>query len=493
MKTYRARIIQIYLLFIFIVLPLIYHNSYIDIRDIKVLYFWRVFIITGILMVLTALVDLFEKMKTEGKEAIKSLFTFDLTDVFLIGFGVVVLISCMRSRYGQHAFTGDLTFKVGGYLLLALIFMYLFLSHSEFSLRLSYVWAIPVIIMELLAILNSLDLDPLHMTLSSMTLSDKMYFVSTIGHIDYLSEYFCLFIPFYIVQLLFAKKSYEKIVYSMIVFLGYLSCLVIRANGLMLGCLFGLFVIGVYCLSHKDYMKGYLLQYILLIIACILMDLINHLFIIPAKQMPIETLPSLFVNKGYFVIAAIVIIGLVILNKMEEDLLIKVFKIIQKALIILFIIGLVAWFSFAIYCTLHSIQFAIFNNRINIWRGCIESFKHMSLREKLVGVGPNCVSDMLNRYTVYQGVSRTTAHNELLEYFLSTGLLGGACYFMFWIMMIKSLLTHLSHPKCLAYLSGLVAYIGISLVVGPSFLNTVTLFTFLTLSKISYQSSLTEV
>lgn len=486
MKLYRHRIIQVYILFILVVLPVIYHNSYIDIRDIKVTFFWKAFTIASILIVLSGLYDLIGEMKQEGLSVLKKIFSFDHSDLFLLGFGIVTLLSCLTSRYGILAFTGALTFKVGGYLLLALIFMYFVIAHShEDYPHIAYIWALPVLFLELTAILNSLDIDPLHMTLPTMTLSDKMYFVSTIGHIDYLSEYFCLFIPFYIVHLIKADKRIEKIVYSIIVFLGYMAALVIRANGLMLGCLFGLFVILIYSLNHREVIKHYLYQLYLLVIASLFMDLINHLFIIPYKQMPLDTLPALFVNKGYIVLAVVTTLCLFIMHKLDEEQISKVCEILKKILITLFIIGMITWFGFAIYCTLNSVQLAIFNNRINIWRGCIESFKHMSIREKLIGVGPNCVSDMLNKYAVYQGVSRTTAHNEILEYFLSTGLLGGFCYLAFWILIIKGIIHKASNKNVMAYLAGFSAYIGISLVVGPSFLNTVTLFTFLAIAKAS--------
>ncbi len=486
MKLYRHRIIQVYILFVLMFLPVIYHNSYIDIRDIKVTFFWKGFIIAGILIVLSGLYDLIEDMKQKGISVLKKIFSFDYSDLFLLGFGLVTLLSCLTSRYGILAFTGALTFKVGGYLLLALIFMYFIIanSHEDYP-HIATIWALPVIFLELTAILNSLDLDPLHMTLPTMTLSDKMYFVSTIGHIDYLSEYFCLFIPFYIVHVINTDKKMEKIVYSIIVFLGYMSALVIRANGLMLGCLFGLFVILIYALNHKEILNKYLYQLYFLVIASIIMDLINHAFIIPYKQMPLDTLPALFVNKGYIVLGIVISLCLFIIHKLNDDQLDHVCGILKKILIVLFVAGMITWFGFAVYCTLNSVQLAIFNNRINIWRGCIESFKHMSLREKLIGVGPNCVSDMLNKYAVYQGVSRTTAHNEILEYFLSTGLLGGFCYLAFWILIIKEMIQKAVNKNVMAYLAGFSAYIGISLVVGPSFLNTVTLFTFLALAKAS--------
>ncbi|WP_162300205.1 O-antigen ligase family protein [Intestinibaculum porci] len=404
-------------------------------------------------------------------------------DYALLGFGVVVLISSLTSRFGMHAFTGDLTFKVGGFLLLAVIFMYFMISKIEAPLPIHYIWAAPVLFLEITAILNSLTIDPLHMALPQMTLSDRVYFISTIGHIDYLSEYFCLFIPFFVAMLIRSDKKKDQILYGIIVFLGYLSSLLVRANGMILGCVFGLFVIGIYCLSHSKYMKVYLLQYFLFVFAALITDLINHLYIIPYKQLELDALSSHLSNKLYLVIAVILGILLVIEHKASDDTLKKVYKVMQKVILTLFVIALCGWLIFSIYCVVNNLQLPIFNNRINIWRGSFISFQHMSIREKFFGVGPNCVSAMLDKYAVYQGVSRTTAHNELLEYFLSTGILGFVTYLSFWVLLIRSLIKNSYKPYALAYLAGLVGYAGISLVVGPSFLNTVTLFTLLALAS----------
>ena len=485
MKTIKKYVIQCYIIFTLVILPVIYHNSYIDIRNFKVAVFWRVFAIVGIILGVCIVYDLMTLIRDEGIEGLKETFKTQIKpmDYALFGFGVVVLISSLTSRFGMHAFTGDLTFKVGGFLLLAVIFMYFVISKNEAPLPIHYIWAAPVLFLEITAILNSLTIDPLHMALPQMTLSDRVYFISTIGHIDYLSEFFCLFIPFFVALLIRSEKKTDQILFGVIVFLGYLSSLLVRANGMILGCVFGLFVIGIYCLAHSKYMKTYLLQYFLFVLAALLTDVINHLYIIPYKQLELDALSSHLSNKLYLVIAVVLGILLVIEHKASEETLKKVYKVIQKVVLTLFVIALGGWFVFSIYCVVNNLQLPIFNNRINIWRGSFVSFQHMSIREKFLGVGPNCVSAMLDKYAVYQGVSRTTAHNELLEYFLSTGILGFITYLSFWVLLIRALIKNIYKPYALAYLAGLVGYAGISLVVGPSFLNTVTLFTLLALAS----------
>jgi hypothetical protein len=405
------------------ILPVLVHDSYRDIRDFKVQVFWMVFKVLMPVLAAVLLVTLIMAIKEQGLkktgENIKKQIT--LLDLSVMAFFVIVLISSLTSRYGAHAFTGDLTFKVGGFLLMALCVMYLITAKFlKNDMKIEYFWAPIVLFLEVTAILNSLDIDPLHMQLAGMTLSQKVYFISTIGHIDYLSEYFCLFIPFYATLLVRSKKKSDTILFGIITGLGYLISLVIRANGMILGNIFGLFILGLYCLKKKAYLERYLMQFYLLAIAGLLTDLVNHFYIIPAKELSLETAPTLFTTYKLYVILAIVVMVMRLLLKKvsDEEGLLKVLSKLKTVLLGCFIVLVAGVIGFAVYATLANKQYPVFNNRINIWCGCIESFKHMSLRERLVGVGPNCVSDMLDRYAVYQGVSRTTAHNELLEYFL---------------------------------------------------------------------------
>ncbi len=486
MRKIRNTIIQLYVLFVMMILPVLVHDSYRDIRNFKVQVFWMVFKVALPVLAVLLVVDLIMHIRDDGLSETLSKIKEKITplDFSVLAFFFIVLCSCLTSRYGKHAFTGDLTFKVGGYLLMALAVMFVITSQClDSDMKISYFWAPIVLFLEATAILNSLDIDPLHMQIPGMTLSQHVYFISTIGHIDYLSEYFCLFIPFYATLLIKADKKQDQILFGTITFLGYLISLLIRANGMILGNGVGFFMLGLYCLKKKGYLTRYLMQFYLLAIAGVLTDLINRLYIIPAKQLELDAAPTLFLKyKLYIVIAVVVLVLTLLLKKVkDEDKLITVLSKVKTVLLALFVVGVVGFVSFAVYCTFANKQPAIFNNRINIWRGCVESFKHMSVREKLIGVGPNCVSDMLNHYAVYQGVLRTTAHNEFLEYFLSIGILGVTSYVCVFVFTLKAALK----GGNFAYVAGLAAYIGISFVIGPSFLNTVTLWTYLALAILS--------
>ena len=217
MRKIRNTIIQLYVLFVMMILPVLVHDSYRDIRNFKVQVFWMVFKVALPVLAVLLVVDLIMHIRDDGLSETLSKIKEKITplDFSVLAFFFIVLCSCLTSRYGKHAFTGDLTFKVGGYLLMALAVMFVITSQClDSDMKISYFWAPIVLFLEATAILNSLDIDPLHMQIPGMTLSQHVYFISTIGHIDYLSEYFCLFIPFYATLLIKADKKQDQILFG---------------------------------------------------------------------------------------------------------------------------------------------------------------------------------------------------------------------------------------------------------------------------------------
>lgn len=475
-----------------LIMPILVHNSYFDIRDFKVQVFWYAFAIYSVSIVYTLIRDFIAEIRNSGLPAFFSRFkaTFTKIDISVICFAVVVLLSCLTSRYGIHAFTGDLTFKVGGYLLLALCIMFLFVSRClDQNFKIYYYWVPVVIFLEITAILHCVDIDLIHMYTPDLPYEDRFIFVTTIGNIDYVSEYFCIFLPFYVTLFVKSKKKMSEVLFGIISFFGYLSMLLIRANGMFLGCTLGLLILGVYALNDLNMLKKYILQFYLLAICGWITDLLNSYYIIPHRLMVLDTISSSFIEKKiYFVLAIVTTVIFFILYKQKlTEKLTNVLMIIKKVWLGFIFIGAIGAIIFVAYCLIANKNYAIFDNRIVIWRGVVESYKHMSIREKLIGVGPSGVSDMLDKYCINQHFIRTTAHNEILEYLIATGLLGLISYISMWVLTIRALLKN----KCseFAFIPALFSYIGISCVIGPSFLNTVTIFTFLAISAANARSS----
>lgn len=488
MSGMRKEFTKLYLAFVFIVLPVIFHDHYADIRDFKVFVFWKVAFAFGVLMIGCYLIQFLQCVKAQGfKESVKRAVTkvkshWHQLDTLALLFALVVLLSSLCSRFGINAFTGNLGFRVGGYLLLALCLFYFLISRNLDHFPLALYWFAPVLFLELTTILNSLNLDPLKMHTAYMTLSERVIFVSTIGHINYLGQYFCLFIPFFVVMLFKNQKRIWQIIDLIIIFLGYVSALIVRENSLLLGLFFGLFVTWLYSLGDIHKNSVFLKQLLLWGPAGLTADLLNRFIIIPQKQLGLDQAALLFVNDKIYLLA-VVIVGIILwrLHKNNNQEKIRTnFQVIRKVAIIIFSVALLLVIAVVIYCCIANRQLPIFNNRVNIWRGSINSFYHMTGLEKLIGVGPDCVAPMLDRYTVYQGVSRTTAHNEILQVLISLGLFGLVIYLSFYVVLFRKAIRK---KETWPIMAGLAGYLGVSLVVGPSFLNVVTIFTLLALLR----------
>ena len=73
------------------------------------------------------------------------------------------------------------------------------------------------------------------------------------------------------------------------------------------------------------------------------------------------------------------------------------------------------------------------NGRGYIWKLVIDVFKSQSIWHKLIGIGPDCLEyaiyDYLGSRTNYFGeIAITSAHNEVLNYLVTVGIIGCVIY-----------------------------------------------------------------
>ena len=66
--------------------------------------------------------------------------------------------------------------------------------------------------------------------------------------------------------------------------------------------------------------------------------------------------------------------------------------------------------------------------RGRIWRFCLDAFKDFSLKEKLFGVGPEALHRITASANLFDGKSVDQAHNEYLQYLMTSGVFGLMSY-----------------------------------------------------------------
>ena len=103
------------------------------------------------------------------------------------------------------------------------------------------------------------------------------------------------------------------------------------------------------------------------------------------------------------------------------------------------------------------------NGRGYIWQLSLDLFQSLPLKEKLIGVGPNCYMDALEAFLAkrpeltetfteqFHTLALTSAHSEYLDYLINTGIAGVAAYLgMLFVFFRTFLKQEKTAPRILA-------------------------------------------
>lgn len=179
----------------------------------------------------------------------------------------------------------------------------------------------------------------------------------------------------------------------------------------------------------------------------------------------VSRLLKILVNP--YVSAAIIlccVIAYVIVSKFPDK--IKILKVIYPAFLIVFVLTVVICFILA-----NTVGLPRFNGafkitsewgtyRGKIWRFCAKTYLYdYSLKEKLFGTGLETLSKVTASAKLFDRKSLDQAHNEYLQYLMTTGIVGLSAYVGVIVSIIYTVIKKLkSSTLALALLSGLIAY-----------------------------------
>lgn len=97
--------------------------------------------------------------------------------------------------------------------------------------------------------------------------------------------------------------------------------------------------------------------------------------------------------------------------------------------------------------------------RGGIWKQCIEAYRNFSFKEKFLGIGPEALYRVLAPLEVHGNKSLDQAHNEYLQFLLTTGIFGLLSYSSVVISVIYAVCKKLkSNTLAIGLLAGLIAY-----------------------------------
>ena len=469
---------SLYCIFMFCVFPLYFDNSYINILEAKTHFF--VFL-TAVYLIGLLLIVFFDfilknikgnkkKVSDENRKSIK--IHIYITDIFAMIFLIAVVVSTLLSENKKAAFWGTEGKLFGTLILLMCLFVYYGLSRY-FKENTFIFWGMLIGpgLVGILTVLNRFKIDPLNMYENIDPTQIKDY-LSTMGQINIISGYFCIFTALLMGLYLYSKKKLSKLLYGFGVLITIAAGICSNSDS-YLATLLIIFLCYLY-LSMDSFQK--IKEYLILFFgaACVMEGL--HLWNQNVQDSIewgmlqrwwIEDIPWIFV--GIILLAVIIVFIKVISDKKsitkKESIKLETVSLKKCRKIYLCIIGLCLIFGAVLILFVNLTDTSLENTKFNwivfndawgtnrgyVWKRTGILFMKLPLIKKIFGVGPGGFEAFFDEYFL-DSISRfgyyfQDAHNEFLQFMVTTGIVGLIGYVGMFISSIISCLKQGSDMK----------------------------------------------
>ena len=451
MSSIAAAVSQLYVILMTGIFALGYRNNYIDIQDFKSRLFLLIsvpFVIAQLLL-LTAL---FLGSREEFAGRCGRLGKMPCA-IWPLVFAFAVTVGCIFSEWPREAFLGSMGRQIGAvHLVLCVVIFYLIAITFETSRLVLIVFCLASFLEIGTGILNLWGLDPLRMYVNLIE-EQHSFFIGTVGNKNVTANYLCLIVPVLIVLLVRAKTNLQKTVLFLLIALGFYYGIGVSSDSFLLGMLGCMAVLFSYCLLEEKNLTVFALVSGLFYAA--LWAMFISLKVGPSS--PFFQALSRSGSTGIWLHPARLTAGGIIMflflycanrwlsDRADSETVRKIWK---RAVAVL-AAGMVLFCLTAIVTNLLPAQAqeklprfllqlkiddSFGSNRGYIWERTAWAFADLPVRKKIFGIGADCfylhmVPLYGNEMTLLYGAPFADAHNELLQFLMTCGILGAAGYF----------------------------------------------------------------
>lgn len=502
-------LVNYYLVLMFTLFPLYFTEKYSNIRHDK-LNFYLVASVMVILSVgVAALIGFFEKKRAGDLGEKKWYELLSVPDIAFASLILLYIISTVFSAAPLEAFSGESGRNNG--LLIFIFYFLIYLIISRFYFEKEYVYialAVGSIATHLLCILNFYYVDiftvfgydkGIYYGYDANTIKD---FTSTIGNKNIMSAFCCLTIPILAMLYMNSSKKYIKYLYLAGSGIGFASMLCADSESGLLGFVPVMALILLFYSRNLVMIRKFFAVILSMLVSAKLLFFVRPL--LGGAQKGFGTMQSIFIDAGIsyvpIVITALIVAGLFLVE--YKNIEVNIPKLVPYALIGVYalafalIAGLFVRYSFIdTHSKLGGIMtFFRFNEKWGthrgfIWIKAVEIFKNGGFKNMIIGSGPDTFYSMFVPYfgelaSKFGNGSTNCAHNEFLNYLVTTGILGlGAYMTLFISAIVRAVKYAKKNPMTVVFIAPVVCYLFQSVVNIANPEVTPLLFIFLALSE----------
>lgn len=461
------------------IFPLVFDNYYINIVLTKKNFFQRstaVLLVVALLLAIPAY--LLEKKNKNQKIHISK------TDIFVIIFGITMVISCLISPVGSEAFWGNEVRRMGGLFFLLCIGAYFVVSRC-YKTNKCLIWGFLLanLVSCLVVVIQFFGFDIFHMY-QNLIVEQHLSFMGTMGNVNVNAGYFGMIVSLLMgLYCVITEKKLKICIWGMTV-LGIYTCYCTRSDSWILAVGTAFLVLLFVAFKEKETMKKWWDLCLAFFSAGVAIKLTGFVeantkwesnFI---KHIKFNPVIALMTSPKVLVIEAVLLLLLYFLIKSRYILLLQ--KYGKKVLI-----GLVALGIIGAVIYVYPLEDSFGNARGYIWKRSLWNFKDFSFVQKLFGYGPNCFyqalqanygAEMMEKYNslFYD------AHNEILQFLTVSGIFGVVSYMGMQIsVVVTGIRKQEKLPEAVLGCVVALAYMAQGMVNNPQVFTTPLLFLFL--------------
>lgn len=469
MKSTSTKVLILYFCCLTGIFPLFITNYYYNLQLSKCLFF---VLLTVLATFCFSYITLFrEKKHCKAKQ------TLSLCELFAFLFCMVVLISGLLSAYGRAAFTGESGRFVGAVLLFSMCLCFILFSRRHINLVPFYpVFLTTGIIVEFLGILQFIGADILALS-AHIPLQLTGTYLSTLGNVNVFSCYTSIIAAFSVTLYCMNAKKH-LLIYS---FISYIALFCANSDGGFLGLMAIFFLLPLFKPTTTKVFLRLLAHFFTFSLSCLIGQLLSLI-----TQSHYSGIPALLTTSWlptFFVLLSSTLYFLCKKNPFPPSILFHIRRI-YIIILILFTTTAILLFLGAnlelIDLPALTISDHCGSNRGYIWKKVLYLWKIAPLRQKLVGYGPDTLKLLLigtcyDEMITVTGQIFDSAHNSILQYLISTGLLGAFSY-LFWCLSVLITAFQAKKEEVLPWLLALIACLVQTLIMPDQPVTTPLMF-----------------
>lgn len=474
------------------VFPLFITNKYYNITISKFIFFISVTVI----FFFGCLVFCDRANKTGSLKRYKNFLQWlkdrDELSIAFAAFLILGFVSMLFSPYPFSSFCGYAGRYMGYDFICAVFLLYLFVSrYYRLGEREIIAFEISGILVILLALTEFFGFDFFGL-MKTVPESKAGTFLSTIGNINVFASFISLLLPIPIYYLAFSDTSKFNYLFVSATVFGYTGILISNSDSAYLALAAAIWIIGLSVLKSSESTYKFLLTFSLFFLCAFVFGILCK---ISKRAFLLSDISDIITGtRSVIPFAVLALTALIIkykpLSKKQLKVLRYIYIVISICLVFTAVFAVVHFSVFDKNTKLNGfMSYLRFNDswgtkRGMVWRMSISSFLKMPFINKLFGYGEDTVIVLLAKYFKQEmldsGYYADNAHNEYLQYLLTTGIFGLASYVSLLVISLKNLIKKSrEHVICGAVTAAIFTYAVQALVNISQPVTTPLLFLFM--------------